>query len=213
MLPGHSQSSLGGWHNFEKRERIGKREGGYLKRGIIPHSELCSRALLVLGTCRKTAWLESYAYFKIYDATAWLTNTVMHTLPNTSRSKFGQLIKYNMRSIFLKNQTQNMGEKLVPCFFFCIIVEGKYFSWYILSIDQVSLSGCLYFVRYWEICVLQLLVNQAMNEVMKFEVFLINPINSINQWSLSNQFIPKILKILGWCPAGTVLPHGEKVPL
>ena len=26
-------------------------------------------------------------------------------------------------------------------------------------------------------------------------------------------FNPEILKILGWCPAGPVLPHGEKVPL
>ena len=24
---------------------------------------------------------------------------------------------------------------------------------------------------------------------------------------------PQDLKILGWCPAGPVLPHGEKVPL
>ena len=25
--------------------------------------------------------------------------------------------------------------------------------------------------------------------------------------------IPETFKILGWCPAGSVLPHGEKVPL
>ena len=124
MLPEHSQSSLGGWHNFEKRERIGKREGGYLKRGIIPHSELCSRALLVLGTCRKTAWLESYANFKIYDATAWLTNIVMHTLPNTSRSKgnqtikFGQLVKYNMRSVFLEKSDTKYGGEISPLLLF-----------------------------------------------------------------------------------------------
>ena len=27
--------------------------------------------------------------------------------------------------------------------------------------DQISLSDCLYFVRYWAICVLQLFVSQA----------------------------------------------------
>ena len=27
--------------------------------------------------------------------------------------------------------------------------------------DQISLSGCLYFLRYWAICVLQLFVNQV----------------------------------------------------
>ena len=25
--------------------------------------------------------------------------------------------------------------------------------------------------------------------------------------------LPRDIKILGWCPAGPVLPHGEKVPL
>ena len=28
--------------------------------------------------------------------------------------KFGQLVEYNMRNIFLKNHTQNMVEKLFP---------------------------------------------------------------------------------------------------
>ena len=41
-------------------------------------------------------------------------------MPNISRSKgnqtmkFGQLIEYNMRNIFLKNHTQNVLEKLFP---------------------------------------------------------------------------------------------------
>ena len=26
-------------------------------------------------------------------------------------------------------------------------------------------------------------------------------------------FVPETFKILGWCPAGSVLRHGEKVPL
>ena len=42
----------------------------------------------------------------------------MHLLPNISRSKgnqtmkFGQLAEYNMRNIFMKNHTQNVVEKL-----------------------------------------------------------------------------------------------------
>ena len=45
---------------------------------------------------------------------------VIHILPNISRSKgdqtmkFGQLIEYNMGTFFLKNHAQNMVEKLVP---------------------------------------------------------------------------------------------------
>ena len=35
------------------------------------------------------------------------------------------------------------------------------FSCYILLTDQISLSDCLYFLRYWAICVLRLFVNQA----------------------------------------------------
>ena len=46
------------------------------------------------------------------------------------------------------------------CLNFCIIFEEKYFC-YILLIDQFLLSGCLYFVRYWAICVLKLFVNQV----------------------------------------------------
>ena len=38
-----------------------------------------------------------------------------------------------------------------PCFISCMIFEEKYFSGYILLTDQISLSGCLYFVRYWAI--------------------------------------------------------------
>ena len=32
----------------------------------------------------------------------------------------------------------------------------------ILLTDQISLSDCFYFSRYWAICILQLFVNQAM---------------------------------------------------
>ena len=50
-----------------------------------------------------------------------LVNTiVLYILPNISRSKanqtikFCQLIEYNMGNIFLENYTENMVEKLVP---------------------------------------------------------------------------------------------------
>ena len=38
-----------------------------------------------------------------------------------------------------------------------MIFEEKYFSYYILLPDQISLSQCLYFVRYWAVYVLQFL--------------------------------------------------------
>ena len=39
--------------------------------------------------------------------------------------------------------------------------KKKCFSCYILLTEQISLSDCLYFSRYWTLCVLQLFVNQA----------------------------------------------------
>ena len=39
--------------------------------------------------------------------------------------------------------------------------QEKCFSSFILLTDQISLPDCLYFLRYWSICVLQLLVNQV----------------------------------------------------
>ena len=39
--------------------------------------------------------------------------------------------------------------------------QQKCSSCYILLTDQISLPGCLYFLRYWAICVLQWFVNQV----------------------------------------------------
>ena len=39
-------------------------------------------------------------------------------------------------------------------------IKRKRFSCYILLTDQISLFDCLYFLRYWPICVLGLLVSQ-----------------------------------------------------
>ena len=92
---------------------------------------------------------------------------VIYIFPNISRSKgkqtmkFGQLIECNMRNIFR------------------IIFEEKYFSCFILLIDQISLSGCLSFVRYWAICLRMKCHCDYVNcDVTNFEVnliFLIKP--------------------------------------
>ena len=61
---------------------------------------------------------------------------------------------------------------------FCLTFEDKYFSFYILLIDGISLSGCLYFARYviYEICTS--IIFWPCCDVMYFEVnfvFLIKP--------------------------------------
>ena len=41
---------------------------------------------------------------------------------------------------------------------FCMIFQQKCSSRYILLTDQISLPGCLHFLTYWTVCVLQLIV-------------------------------------------------------
>ena len=50
-----------------------------------------------------------------------------------------------------------------------LLHEEKYFPCYILSTNQISLPDCLYFLRYWVICVLQLFV-APVSEVINFEI-------------------------------------------
>ena len=86
--------------------------------------------------------------------------------------KFGQLIKYNMRNIFLQNHAENGEGRLdldlflflkkalkasgqhVSLIYFGMIFEGKHLSCYILLTHQILLSGCLYLLRYYSISVL-----------------------------------------------------------
>ena len=48
-----------------------------------------------------------------------------------------------------------------------MIFEGKYFSCYILLIDQISWPSYLYFMSYWEICVI---IFQPGCDVTNFEL-------------------------------------------
>ena len=125
--------------------------------------------------------------------------------------KFGQLIDYNVRNIFLKKPyTKCDGEtSLRPFYFSCMsklrpieiywieaarppaLTSYKAFlkskkrsgtslsvsfsAWFlkkniflVILTGRISLFGCLYFARYWAICVLQLFVNQAVtSEILK----------------------------------------------
>ena len=49
----------------------------------------------------------------------------------------------------------------------------KYYCCYILLPDQISMSGCLHFVRYWAICILYLFVNQDVtSKILKLSLSL-----------------------------------------
>ena len=55
--------------------------------------------------------------------------------------------------------------------------KKKCCSYYVLLTGQISLSDCLYFSKYWAICVLQLFVKQAVtSKNLKLTlIFLIEP--------------------------------------
>ena len=54
---------------------------------------------------------------------------------------------------------KSLGEVFPP--FLCMIVQRKIFLYYILLTGQILLSDCLYVLRYWVICLLQLIVSQV----------------------------------------------------
>ena len=67
------------------------------------------------GHSAKRLDLKDKVDFKFYDVIAWLLTIVIHILPNISRSKgnqtmkFDQLIEYKMRNIFLEKSCTKCG--------------------------------------------------------------------------------------------------------
>ena len=53
------------------------------------------------------------------------------------------------------------------CVISCSIFEEHYLSSYTLTPDQISLSDCLYFVRYWAKCVFIKLQKEQEQHVIK----------------------------------------------
>ena len=54
-----------------------------------------------------------------------------------------------------------------PPHFLCFIFQEKCFSCYILLSEEIYLSNCLYFFRYWVICVLQLFIFRIVTSTKK----------------------------------------------
>ena len=66
-------------------------------------------------------------------------------------------VEANLKSIYVT----------LPHFPHSSFLKKKNFSSYVLLIDQISLSGCIYFVKYRAICVLELLrVNHVAMSLM-----------------------------------------------
>ena len=56
---------------------------------------------------------------------------------------------------------KGLGKDSLPHFVYDFIFQQKCFPRYILLTDHILLSDCLYTLRYWTICALQLFVSQV----------------------------------------------------
>ena len=111
-------------------------------------------------------------FLKNYNwAYLWISSLKFHTvcfycvpswgLLKYIESKLQTTWFYLISSVFWKT-----GLELASLPHFCMIFEEKYFSCYILLTDQISLSGCINFVRYWTVRVLQLFFNQVVTPLI-----------------------------------------------
>ena len=96
-------------------------------RRPIPDLFLCFKKSFRWGKRKSSA-----PYFYIYFGRPQLRHT----------------IKTNFRTF------QTVDPEICSILILCKIFSEKYFSCYILLTDQISLSFCIYFLRYWAICVL-----------------------------------------------------------
>ena len=78
---------------------------------------------------------------------------------------YQNILKLSSRLFAFTFFKKKWGLELV-CFIFCPIYKSIHFSCSILLPDQISLPGYLYFVRYWEICVLQLFANRVLTSLI-----------------------------------------------
>ena len=92
---------------------------------------------------------------------------------------------------FLTIEKQKEVSNQSPYLIFCITFRQKYFSRYILLTDQISLSDCLYFLRCWVICVLQLIdVHSVTSKFLKLTIAFLS-----NHFSIQPKRQDKIVNI------------------
>ena len=94
----------------------------------------------------------------------WINSDKFSTvyMPNWGLSKYIetklQTICYYLKWSLWKKNKKRSAINLLPSFSAWFL---KKCCCYVILTDQISLHGCLYFVRYWTICVLQLFISQV----------------------------------------------------
>ena len=77
-----------------------------------------------------------------------------------NKNKMQKTLDFSCRDMLNFNFSEN-GPGLVSPPHSVYDFSRKCFSCYILLTDLISLNDCLYYLRFWAICVLQLFVNYA----------------------------------------------------
>ena len=132
----------------------------YNMRNIFPErscKQRCGESILRLFPKNQNwayLWINSLKYYTVLQYYKVLYLVIVYQIVG-----YRKILKVPWRSLvftsektFLKNKKEVWNYS--PCLIFCIFFKEKYFPCYILLTDQIPLIGCLYFMRYWAICVL-----------------------------------------------------------
>ena len=115
--------------------------------------ETSSRPLLFF--LKSFIWGESK-----WSAASFQYISIAHNLAYNKNNMY-KILDYWLRDILTFNSLEKV-LGIVSITHFVYDFQEKCFSCYSLLVDQISWSNCLYFLRYWAICVLQLFVSQVM---------------------------------------------------
>ena len=115
-------------------------------------SKTSSRPLFIFKNC--LIWGQSK-----WSATLFQYISIALNLGNNKNKLYKTLGYWSRDTLNFNFSEISLGLVSPPHFVYDF--SQKCFSCYILLTDEISLSDCVYFSRYWEICVLQVFVNQA----------------------------------------------------
>ena len=151
---------------------LGSKSNQAMKRGQLIHYNMIN--IFLQKSCRKLGretssrplyiflcqiWVKSKwsaAYFQ-YISIALNLGFNKNKLHKTLSYWFRDMLNFNFSELNFNFPENGLGLVFPPHFAY----DFSHFSCYILLTDQISLSDCLCFSRYWAICTLQLFFNQA----------------------------------------------------
>ena len=129
-------------------------DGAVIKKALKNFTIFTGKHLrLSLFLIKLQAWISLWS-------TAWFHNILIALKLAYNKNKLFKTLHYWSRDM-LNFDFLDKGLEIVSPAHFVYDFSTKCSSCYILLTEQISLPGCLYFLSYWTICVLQLFVDQV----------------------------------------------------